>query len=88
VDTGRGWCHHGFGLQVIMLKGFVLEVLISQMDLINNYLLKGSNIKRLPPKQTLLHSPVSKNPKKKKKRKKLCTIENWNHMSGDYTDIG
>jgi hypothetical protein len=59
-----------------MLKGFVLEVLISQMDLINNNLLKGSNIKRLPPKQTLLHSPVSKNPKKKKKRKKLCRIEN------------
>jgi hypothetical protein len=53
-----------------MLKGFVLEVLISQMDLINNYLLKGSNIKRLPPKRTLLHSPVSKNPKKTKEKKK------------------
>jgi hypothetical protein len=71
-----------------VIKGFVLKVLISQMDLINNYLSKGSNIKRLPPKQTLLHSPVSKNPRKKKKRKKLCTIENWNHMSGDYADIG
>jgi hypothetical protein len=58
-----------------MLKGFVLEVLISQMDLINNYLLKGSNIKRLPPKQTLLHSSVSKNPKTKKKEKSFVQLK-------------